>query len=89
MIITIIIMIISVYYRNEISDYERKAFVVFITSLNSKNVVLSETNENNKYFINVLRNALKSNELTYEPLKRNDEMQKKENRSNVYRTPSA
>ena len=61
--------------RNEISDYERKAFVVFITALNSKNVVLLETNENNKYFINVLRNALKSNKLTYEPLKRNDEMQ--------------
>lgn len=58
---------------NEISDFERNSFVIFITALNASNVLISEKIERNIFFIKLLTNALEQNNLTYEPLIRNQE----------------
>ena len=53
---------------NEISGYEIKAFIVFITALNTKNVSLSSNNKTCLYFMKVLEKALQKTRLYYEPL---------------------
>ena len=53
---------------NEISDYDIQAFIVFLTAINTENVVLSFKNERSFYFMKVLRNSLQKLNLWYEPL---------------------
>lgn len=71
---------------NEISDFERNSFVIFITALNASNVLISEKIERNIFFIKLLTNALEQNNLTYEPLIRNQERNRKlEEKHGIFR----
>lgn len=53
---------------NGISEYEIKSFIVFITALNTDNVVLSLSNERNLYFMKILEKVLGKTNYKYELL---------------------
>ena len=53
---------------NEIADYDIQSFIVFLTAINTDNVVLSFKNERSFYFMKVLSNSLQKLNLWYEPL---------------------
>ena len=53
---------------NEITDFDIQSFIVFLTAINTDNVVLSFKNERSFYFMNVLSSSLQKLNLWYEPL---------------------
>ena len=53
---------------NEISDFDIKSFIVFITALNAENVVFSLSNDRNLFFMKLLENVLQKTNCEYEPL---------------------
>lgn len=53
---------------NEIADYDIQAFIVFLTAINTENIVLPFKNERSFYFMKVLSNSLQKLNLWYEPL---------------------
>lgn len=52
---------------NEISDFDIKSFIVFITALNSDNVSLSLSNDRNLYFMKLMEKVLQKTNCKYEP----------------------